>query len=99
VLAGLMAKVGDLAADWRKEDVAAITALHHQRLAQFMETMTEAEVSTKTIDPCQSVFPDVVTNDGRLGTGRAAGFAKLWIRSNERPRADRIGCRPAAILV
>jgi hypothetical protein len=40
VLAGLMAKESDLAADWRKEDVAAITALYHQRLAQFMETTT-----------------------------------------------------------
>jgi hypothetical protein len=47
VLAGLMAKESDLAADWRKEDVAAITALYHQRLAQFMETTTEAEASTK----------------------------------------------------
>jgi hypothetical protein len=47
VLAGLMAKESDLAVDWRKEDVAAITALYHQRLAQFMETTTEAEASTK----------------------------------------------------
>ena len=43
VLAGLMANQSDLAVDWRKDDVAAITALYHKRLAQFMETTTEAE--------------------------------------------------------
>src|SRR6266481_5108430 len=47
VLAGLMAKQSDLAVDWRKEDVAAITTLYHRRLAQFMETTTEAEAGAK----------------------------------------------------
>ena len=48
VLAGLMAKQSDLAVDWRKEDLAAITALYHRRLAEFIETTTaEAEASTK----------------------------------------------------
>jgi hypothetical protein len=47
VLAGLMANQSDLAVDWRKEDVAAITALYHKRLAQFMETTTEAEAGAK----------------------------------------------------
>jgi hypothetical protein len=43
VLTGLMADQSDVAVDWRKEDVAAITALYHRRLAEFMETTTEAE--------------------------------------------------------
>jgi hypothetical protein len=30
VLAGLMAKQSDLAVDWRKQDLAAITALDHR---------------------------------------------------------------------
>jgi hypothetical protein len=47
VLAGLMANQSDLAVDWRKEDLAAITALYHRRLAAFMDTMTEAENGTK----------------------------------------------------
>jgi hypothetical protein len=47
VLAGLLANQSDLAVDWRKEDVAAITALYHKRLAQFMETATEAEAGAK----------------------------------------------------
>jgi hypothetical protein len=47
VLAGLMANQSDLAVDWRKEDLAAITALYHKRLAEFMGTITEAEASTK----------------------------------------------------
>jgi hypothetical protein len=47
VLAGLMANQSDLAVDWRKDDVAAIIALYHKRLAEFMETTTEAEAGTK----------------------------------------------------
>src|SRR6516162_9768188 len=47
VLAGLMANQSDLAVDWRKENLAAITALYHRRLAQFMETMTEVEAGAK----------------------------------------------------
>src|SRR6516164_481965 len=47
VLAGLMANQSDLSVDWRKEDVSAITALYHRRLAQFMETMTEVEAGAK----------------------------------------------------
>jgi hypothetical protein len=42
-----MANHSDLAVDWRKEDVVAITALYHRRLAEFMETMTEAEAGAK----------------------------------------------------
>ena len=47
VLAGLMADQSDLAVDWRREDLAAVTALYHRRLAEFMETVTEAEADTK----------------------------------------------------
>ena len=47
VLAGLMANHSDLAVDWRKDDVAAITALYHRRLTEFMETTTEAEAGAK----------------------------------------------------
>jgi hypothetical protein len=47
VLAGLMANESDVALDWRKEDLAAITALYHKRLAEFMGTITEAEDSPK----------------------------------------------------
>jgi hypothetical protein len=47
VLTGLMANQSDLAVDWRNEDTAAITALYHRRLAQFMETTTEAEAGAK----------------------------------------------------
>jgi hypothetical protein len=48
VLAGLMAKQSDIAVDWRKEDLAAITALYHRRLAEFIETTTaEAEAGAK----------------------------------------------------
>jgi hypothetical protein len=47
VLAGLMANGSDIAVDWRKDDVAAITALYHRRLAEFMETTTEAEAGPK----------------------------------------------------
>jgi hypothetical protein len=48
VLAGLIAGQSDLAVDWHKEDLAAITALYHRRLAEFIETTTaEAEASTK----------------------------------------------------
>jgi hypothetical protein len=47
VLAGLIANQSDLAVDWHKEDIAAITALYHKRLAQFMETTTEAEAGPK----------------------------------------------------
>jgi hypothetical protein len=43
VLAGLLANKSDIAVDWRKEDVVAITALYHRRLVEFMETTTEAE--------------------------------------------------------
>jgi hypothetical protein len=42
-----MANQSDLAVDWHKEDIAAITALYHKRLAQFTETTTEAEASAK----------------------------------------------------
>jgi hypothetical protein len=44
VLAGLMAGGSDLAVDWRKQDLAAITALYHHRLAEFMERATDTEV-------------------------------------------------------
>src|SRR5271165_6872222 len=47
VLAGLMANQSDLAVDWRREDVAAITALYHRRLGEFMETTSEAEAGAK----------------------------------------------------
>ena len=47
VLAGLMADQSDLAVDWRREDLAAVTALYHRRLAEFMETVTEPEADTK----------------------------------------------------
>jgi hypothetical protein len=47
VLAGLLADKSDIAVDWRKEDVTAITALYHSRLTQFMETTTEAEAGAK----------------------------------------------------
>ena len=47
VLAGLLANKSDIAVDWRKEDVAAITALYHSRLTQFMETTTETEAGAK----------------------------------------------------
>ena len=47
VLAGLMADQSDLAVDWRREDLAAVTALYHRRLADFMEAVTEAEADTK----------------------------------------------------
>src|SRR5262249_47708677 len=47
VLAGLMANESDVAVDWRKENLAAITALYHKRLAEFMGTITEAEASPK----------------------------------------------------
>ena len=47
VLAGLMANQSDIAVDWRKEDVAAITELYHRRLTEFIGTITEAEAGTK----------------------------------------------------
>src|SRR5207253_2190228 len=47
VLAGLMANQSDVAVDWHKEDLAAITALYHRRLAAFMETTSEGEASAK----------------------------------------------------
>ena len=47
VVAGLMADQSDLAVDWRREDLAAVTALYHRRLAEFMEAVTEAEADTK----------------------------------------------------
>ena len=42
-----MANQSDVAVDWWKDDVAAIIALYHTRLAEFMETTTEAEAGTK----------------------------------------------------
>ena len=47
VLAGLMAGQSDLAVDWHKQDLAAVSALYHRRLAEFMETTTEAEARPK----------------------------------------------------
>jgi hypothetical protein len=47
VLSGLLASQSDIAVDWRRQDVAAITALYHRRLAQFIETTTEAEGGAK----------------------------------------------------
>ena len=48
VLAGLMANQSDIAVDWHKGDLAAITALYHRRLAVFIETTTaEAEAGAK----------------------------------------------------
>jgi hypothetical protein len=43
-----MAGRRNIAVDWHKEDLAAITALYHRRLAEFIETTTaEAEASPK----------------------------------------------------
>ena len=47
VLAGLLANQSDLAVDWRREDAAATAALYHHRLAQFIDTTTEAEAGSK----------------------------------------------------
>src|SRR5260370_39282397 len=47
VLAGLLANQSDIAVDWRQQDLAAITALYHRRLAQFMETTSEGETGAK----------------------------------------------------
>jgi hypothetical protein len=47
VLAGLMTNESDVAVDWRKENVEAITTLYHKRLAEFMGTITEAQASPK----------------------------------------------------
>jgi hypothetical protein len=49
VLTGLMANASDVAVDWRKEGLAAVTALYHRRLAEFMErtTVTEASISSR----------------------------------------------------
>jgi hypothetical protein len=46
ILAGLVANQSDIAVDWRRQDVAEITALYHRRLAQFVET-TQAEAGAK----------------------------------------------------
>ena len=43
VLEGLMVNDSDIAVDWRKQDVATITALYHKRLSEFIGTITEAE--------------------------------------------------------
>jgi hypothetical protein len=43
VLTGLMADGSDLAVDWRKQDLAAITSLYHHRLAEFMERTADTE--------------------------------------------------------
>src|SRR3984893_9203020 len=45
--AGRLKNKHDIAFDWRKENLAAITALYHQHLAEFMETTTEAEAGAK----------------------------------------------------
>ena len=42
-----MVNDSDIAVDWRKQDVATITALYHKRLAEFMGTITEAEAGRK----------------------------------------------------
>ena len=47
VLAGLMANQSDLAVDWRKQDLAAVTELYHQRLAEFIGATTGAEARAK----------------------------------------------------
>ena len=47
VLAGLMANASELAVDWRKQDPTAVSALYHRRLAEFMETATQAEAGEK----------------------------------------------------
>jgi hypothetical protein len=47
VLSGLLANQSDIAVDWHRQDAAAITALYHRRLAQFIETTSEAEGSAK----------------------------------------------------
>ena len=47
VLAGLMAGQSDLAVDWRKQDLSAITALYHRRLAEFVEATAEGEADAK----------------------------------------------------
>lgn len=43
VLAGLMANSSDIAVDWRKQDLASITALYHSRLAEFVGRTGETE--------------------------------------------------------
>jgi hypothetical protein len=47
VLAGLVAGHSDLAIDWHQQDLEAVTALYRRRLAEFMETTTEAEADPK----------------------------------------------------
>jgi len=43
VLTGLMAGGSEVAVDWRKRDLAAITELYHRRLAEFTERATDTE--------------------------------------------------------
>ena len=42
-----MAGQSDLAVDWRKQDLSAITALYHRRLAEFVEATAEGEADAK----------------------------------------------------
>jgi len=46
VLAGLLANKSDLAVDWRRQDAAAIAALYHQRLAEFIAQTTPTKASS-----------------------------------------------------
>jgi hypothetical protein len=46
VLAGLMTGRSDLALDWHRQDMAAVTALYHQRLAEFIAQATAKEASS-----------------------------------------------------
>jgi len=48
MLAGLMANQSDVAVDWWKDDVAAIIAIYHKRLAEFTETTTKTLSGVRT---------------------------------------------------
>jgi hypothetical protein len=46
VLAGLLVGKSELALDWHKQDAAAIAALYHQRLAEFIAQTASKEASS-----------------------------------------------------
>jgi hypothetical protein len=48
VLTGLIAGKSDLALDWKAEDVPAIAALYHRRLAEFIEQTKTAAGEAKS---------------------------------------------------
>jgi hypothetical protein len=45
-----MANASDVAVDWRKEGLAAVTALYHRRLAEFMERTIVTEAGSSSRD-------------------------------------------------